>query len=426
MVRLSRRGLVLGAGASLVAAPFVALLGRRASADNGSGPKRLVIFFHPNGTIHDHWRPTGTETAFDFPAGSILEPLAAHKSDVLIVDGVDFVNQSNHDGGMAAMLTGSGRADSPSGGASVDQYIAATLGGTSRFPSLEFGVQTSAWGGNVQTRMSYSAAGVFVPPDDDPVSVYQRMFGSVLGDSTAAAKLLARRKSVLDVVRGDIGDLRKRVGYEEQTKLDAHLDALRRVETGLAGTVGCATPKAPATTNPYDNPSFPALGKSQMDLLVTALACGMTRVASIQWTHTVSPLVMSWLGLTDGHHSLSHSDDGNTAGVASYVEAERWYTQQFVYFIEQLKATPEPDGSGTLFDTTLVVWCKELGDGRLHDCLAVPFVLTSGGIFRVGRYLKLDHAPHQKLWVSVCQAMGLTNPTFGDPSYGTGPLEGLV
>src|ERR1041385_8064185 len=159
-------------------------------------------------------------------------------------------------------------------------------------------------------------------------------------------------------------------------------------------------------------------------MLVTALACGMTNVASIQWTHTVSPLVMSWLGITDGHHSLSHSDDSNTAGVASYVKAERWYTEQFAYFIEQLKATPEPDGSGTLFDTTLVVWCKELGDGRLHDCLSVPFVLTSGGAFRVGRYLTLKDAPHQKLWVSVCQAMGLTNPTFGDPTYGSGPLEG--
>src|ERR1041385_3959790 len=106
MARLSRRGLMLGAGASLVAAPFVALLGRYAKAGNGSGPKRLVIFFHPNGTIHKSWRPTGTETAFDFPAGSILEPLGAHKSDVLILDGVDFVNQSNHEGGIEATLTG--------------------------------------------------------------------------------------------------------------------------------------------------------------------------------------------------------------------------------------------------------------------------------------------------------------------------------
>jgi hypothetical protein len=426
MVRLSRRGLVLGTGACLVAAPFVALLGQRARADTGVGPKRLVIFFHPNGTVHKHWRPTGTEAAFDFPAGSILEPLGAHKSDLLIVDGIDFVNQSNHEGGMAAVLTGSGRADSPSKGASVDQFIAAKLGGTTRFSSLEFGVQTSAWGGNVQTRMSYSAAGAFVPPDDDPVSVYQRMFGALLGDQTAAAKLLARRKSVLDVVRGDIRDLSQRVGVEERAKLEAHLDAIRRVETGLSGTLGCAAPAAPVVANPYDNPSFPAIGKAQMDLLVAALACGMTRVASIQWTHTVAPTVFSWLGVNEGHHSLSHSDDGNATGVADYVKTERWYTEQFVYFIEQLKATQEPDGTGTLFDTTLVVWCKELGDGRLHDCKSVPFVMNGAGVFRPGRYVNFGGAPHQKLWVSVCQAMGLTNPTFGDPTYGSGPLEGLV
>jgi hypothetical protein len=274
--------------------------------------------------------------------------------------------------------------------------------------------------------MSYSGPGAFVPPDDDPASVYRRMFGELLGDPAAADALRLRRQSVLDVVRDDIADLRQKVGAPEREKLDAHLEALRRVETGLSGVAGCAEPPAPAPMSPYDNAQFPEIGRVQMDLLGTALACDMTRVASIQWTHTVAPTVFSWMGLSEGHHSLSHSDDNNTAGVAGYVQAERWYTEQFVHFLQRLKEIPEADGSGTLFDTTLVVWCKELGDGRLHDCLSVPFVMTSGGRFRVGRYVDFGGAPHQKLLVSICQAMGLTNPTFGDPSYGTGPLEGLV
>ena len=53
--------------------------------------------------------------------------------------------------------------------------------------SLEFGVQTSAWGGNVQTRMSYGGPGLYVPPDDSPKSAFERMFGDIGQCELAAA-----------------------------------------------------------------------------------------------------------------------------------------------------------------------------------------------------------------------------------------------
>ena len=83
-------------------------LGKVAQAQNQPVAKRLVVFFSPNGTSHQYWRPTGTETNFQFDTGSILEPLEALKSDLLILDGIDFHNATNHEGGMAAMLTGGG------------------------------------------------------------------------------------------------------------------------------------------------------------------------------------------------------------------------------------------------------------------------------------------------------------------------------
>jgi hypothetical protein len=427
MAKLTRRKLVRGLGAALLLGPFYALLERAASAQTSAGcARRLVLFFTPNGTVHHRWRPTGSGTTFDFPAGSILEPLADHKSRVVICDGIDFKNASNHEGGMAAMLTGSGTLSSQSQGMSVDQYIASEIGDESRFSSLELGVQTSAWGGGVQTRMSYSAPGSFVPPDDDPSHVFSRLFGAVSNDPTEIDRIRARRQSVIDVVREDVADLRARVGAEERKKLDLHLDSLRRVELGLSGVTGCAQPTPPAALNTYDNDRFPEIGQLQMDLLITALACDATRVASLQWSHTVAPQVFSWLGLSEGHHSLSHMDDGNAAGVEAFVKAERWYTEQFVYFLTRLAETPDPSGTGMLLDTTLLVWCKELGDGRLHDCLSVPFVLAGGGCFPPGRYVDFGGAPHQKLLVSLCQAMGLSNQTFGDASHGTGPLEGLA
>lgn len=426
----SRRQVLLGLGASLLAAPFGSLLRGPARADGGKRARRLLVFFSPNGTVHSRYRPTGGEKDFAFAPGSILEPLAKRRDDLVILDGIDFKGFDNHEAGMAGMLTGQGAPTHEGKGASVDQYVAGKLGGSTRFPSVELGVQTSAWGGSRQTRMCYAGPSTFVPPEDSPKNAWTRLFGGLSTKPGEIDATLARKKSVLDVVKGDLADLRGRVGAVEQRKLDDHLDAIRAVEKTLTTPVAasCTAPVAPIDLPLYDHKSFPAIGRAQTDLAVLALACGLTSVASIQWTHTVSPTVFSWLGLGDGHHELSHKPDENKKGVADFVAAERWFAEQFLYLLDKLAATPEPDGSGTLLDTSLVVWAKELGDGRMHDAKSVPFVLAgrAGGALRTGRYLKYAGEPHQKLLVSICQAMGLTNTTFGDPSHGTGGLGGLL
>jgi hypothetical protein len=421
MVHSNRRRFLAGLGASLIAAPVLGTLSRSTHA--ATAARRLVVMFSPNGTIHKHWRPSGSGTNFTFPAGSILEPLAPHKSRVIVCDGLDFVGAENHEAGMAHMLTGGGGLGTATSGMSLDQYVAKQIGQSERFASLEFGVQTSAWGGNTQTRMSYAGPGIYVPPDDSPKSVFTRMFGDAVGGPGQLDATLARKKSILDLVSGELTSLRTQVGTDERVKLDEHLEALKKVENGLKGPA-CSVPTAPAATNTYDNDAFPTIGQLQMDLLVMALTCGMTRVASIQWNHTVGPVVMSWAGVSEGHHGLSHSDDGNAAGVAGFVATERWYASQFAYLIDKLATTPDPDG-GNLIDTTVVLWCKELGDGRMHDCKSVPFVLAGGGGLATGQYLNFGGKSHTHLLVSVCQALGLSNTTFGDPAKGSGPLTEL-
>jgi hypothetical protein len=391
--------------------------------------RRLLIFFSPNGTVHRFWRPAGSEASFSFAPGSILEPLAGWESRLLILDGIDFKGVSNHEGGMEAMLTGGG-AGTPSQGQSVDQLIAGRLPADTPFSSLELGVGTDAWGGGVQTRMLYAPGHTFVHPDQDPVNVYARLFGPADQTPEQLDARLLRKQSVLDTLRDELAVLRSRVGAEEYEKLDAHLDALRRMENGLAGPAGNLSCDAPAPVmqlDPNAHENFADLTRAQTDLLVTALACGMTRVASLQLSHTVGPHVFSWLGLSEGHHALSHMDDSNTAGVAQFVQAERWISEQFGYLLGQLDALPEPGADGSLLDHTLVVWAKELADGRLHNNESVPFILAgASGYLNAGHFLQLGGEPHQKLLVSLCHAMGLDNATFGDPAHGTGPLSGLT
>lgn len=428
-MRINRRQSLKSMGAALLCAPFYRLLSEPARARAAIAPKRIIFWFSPNGTVHKHWRPAGGETDFSFAPGSILEPLAAHRDSLIILDGLDFVGTrgGSHEGGMEHALTGGG-------GPSLDQFMASQLGMATAFPSIELGVQTSAWGASIQTRLSYNDKHQYVHPEDDPSAAYRRLFGgaSAAAPSTGSAPVADPRKSVLDVVRGELNALKKQLGAEEQIKLDAHLDSLRQIErrtagAAAAGGASCGGMQAPKIADPKSNEQFPEVGKLQMDILVAAAACDLSRVLTLQWTHTVSPTIFSWAGASEGHHELSHKDDGNQAGVASFVLAERWVTEQFVAFLDRLKATPEADGSGTLLDTSTVVWVKELGDGRLHDFKSVPFIIAGGGngYWNSGRYLKMDAVPHQKLLVSLGQSMGIAMESFGSDMV-TGALGGLT
>ena len=432
-MHISRRRWLRGAGAAFLCAPFYRLLAAPSQVRAALAPKRIIFWFSPNGTIHKFWRPTGSEANFDFSAGSILEPLAAHKSKLLVLDGLNFerTRGGSHEGGMEHMLTGGGAA-------SVDQFIASQLGMATPFASIELGVQTSAWGAGIQTRMAYNDQHQFVHPEDDPVAAYRRLFGGSVAPAAQSGAPAGPnlKKSVLDLLQGELADLEQQLGNEERRKLDAHVDALRQIERRVAavpaaaGTAGaavsCGSLKAPTLADAKSNERFPDVGGLQADILVAAAACDLSRVLSLQWSHTVSPAILSWAGANEGHHELSHKDDSNTAGVAAFVTAERWFSGQFASLLDKLKATPEPDGSGTLLDTSTVVWVKELGDSRLHDFKSVPFVIAGGGNghWQSGRYLKLADQPHQKLLVTLCQSMGVNVDHFGVTDI-TGALAGV-
>lgn len=422
-INTSRRRFIHSLGASTLALPFVQHLQGTAHANEG-GPKRLFIFFTPNGTIPQHIWPSGSQSNFQFASGSIWEPLDAYKQDLVFIKGLEFYNATNHEAGMEAMLTNNGGMGTTTNNQSLDQLIAAHLGAPTRFTSLELGVQTSSWGGSNQTRMSYAGPGIFVTPDDNPSNVYQRMFGELLVGSEEAAQRRGRRQSIVDITRSQILDLRQRLGTEERIKLDAHTESLAQLENTIHAIPQCSPSEEPSGLVTYSNEQFPDIAQAQMDLAVTALACDMTRVVSLQMSHTVGPPVFSWIGVHEGHHSLSHGADGTTAA-EEYVLCERWFSEQFATLIQKLKDQPDPEG-GSLFDSTLVVWAKELGDGRMHVCTDVPFVLGGGGAFLGGRYLDVGQEYHSTLLVSIAQAFGMELDTFGDPGSGSGGLGDLT
>lgn len=438
---LSRRAVLRGLGGIAVALPFLeGMAPKRALAS--PAPRRFVPFFTANGNV-----PQGTGDGADFALTPELSALAPHRKDLLLLTG--FNNQvaahspgDNHQRGIGCMLTGAKLGTEPlfcealcepgaeeyvgwATGPSLDQVLARTegIGDQTRFPSLELGVGVQI--GTVYARMSYASGGRPVAPEDDPLAVFNRLFGQ------ASPELRARRKSVLDTVSEDYAALDARLGAEDRRRLDAHLTAVREIELthtspGFSPAGTCQLPAIDRPGDIYGNASYPAVGKAQMDLLVMALACDLTRVASLQWDTSVSNVVHSWLpGVVMGHHDLSHEDPANASIQAQLRAIEGWYASQLAYLIAALGAVPE--GEGTLLDSTVVLWCNELSKGFDHTLHDLHWMLAGscGGAFDTGRLVRLKGDPHNDLLLSIANAMGSSIDSFGDPEFCLGPMAGL-
>lgn len=86
MKPLSRRTLLLGAGA-ILALPFLdAMRPVRARASEPVATPPILWFFFPNGVIPSHFRPAGTGTTYSLPP--LLSPLAPVADRVRIVSGL--------------------------------------------------------------------------------------------------------------------------------------------------------------------------------------------------------------------------------------------------------------------------------------------------------------------------------------------------
>lgn len=423
---MNRRTLLRRSAASVIAAPFLRLLERPARASTGKA-RRLLIFFTPDGNIPTRWTPEGSGVDYSFAADSILEPLTDYREHLLVLGGMDLSDAVGHSGAMAAVLTNHGDASSETGGMSLDQFVASRLNAPTRFASLELGVQTSLAGGTEDSRVSYAGPESWVTPDDDPRSVYTRLYGDLIGNAAAADRLLRRRASVLDLAMDELSDLRGRLGAEERIRLEAHLSSLRDLERALSGSDSCAPSLEPEYMSIYSNDNFPDLTRAQLALAVQALACDATRVATVQLSTTLSSTVFTWLGHSLSHHSLSHAEDATGEMAQGFVEDERWFAEQFAYLLDLMLATPDPETGESLLEDTVVLWAKELGEGRSHKTTDVPWVLAgpAGGAFTPGRYVDLGGVPHARVMVSICQALGLDNESFGDAEVGTGPVEDL-
>jgi hypothetical protein len=163
------------------------------------------------------------------------------------------------------------------------------------------------------------------------------------------------------------------------------------------------------------------------DLAVSALGCGLTRVAAIEFGHhQATQIEIPEIGAGEWHNFL------HSGLFDQLVALERWLCEQFVLTAQRLQALPSPDGDGTLYDHTLMVWTRGMADAVVHTGTDMRFVLAGGaGGYLThapnGRYLAGNGQAHQRVLFNVCEAMGVTDFTgFGSEGEPFGPREPLA
>lgn len=433
MSDFSRRSFLRGSAALGAAGALGSLFPWLSARAAGDRIPRLVLFYTPHGTVWNRWRPTGTESSFAF--SPILAPLEGFRDRLVVLDGLRMNNPYDHrvphTYDFPALWSGSpidldsewfrrpdhGVTFGWNLGTTVDQALAARRDpAITPFPTVELGI--GCVGAHPATRMIYS--GPYKPkhPVDDPVAAYTHLFSSL--SETAGER--ARRKSVLDAVRGELATVQSGLSASDRARLDAHATALREVEYSLSGGVECDDP---------DQPSGGGLDVAvdqQLDLMAAALGCRLTDVISFQ--HRVADndgSLYPWVGIeSGGHHSTSH--DTSEAAQDRLAELYTWYSRRFARLLAALDAIPDGDGYSVL-DNSLVIWGTEISQGWNHGLDNIPFVVAGGACGRMqgNRWLQPSGMAHNRLLVSACHYMGFDEvETYGMTDTGSGGVPGLI
>lgn len=431
MRKWNRRDFAKAAGIGALFAPFIRMVAP-SHAQPTTGPAKYLFIFFSNGTEPSVWSPRGS-TASSLVHSQMTEPLSPLNDNLVLIEKLDSMGTASSHGGPGG-LTGAGFSGKPL--ISLEQYASdqlQELGVSMQIPNLVLGGVAS------ETQSTFFRNNRPLTPIFSPTSAYAAIFGGggvdLPGESgeAAADARLRRRQSMLDVLNSEIGELSQTLGAEERIKLQAHTDSLRQLEERILKqiearsmppevVVQCTTPAEPGGGSD-------ALANSvlHMDLAINAFACDLTRIAAVQFGHHSSTQVdIAEVGAAgDWHNGFIHSDNPRTR----LLNVERWLAKQFVAAADQLKATPAPDGNGSLFDQTLMVWARDMGDAVVHDGTDMRFALSggAGGYLKTGgSYIDGGGQAHSKVLFNVLEAMGISETSaFGDETTDREPIAAI-
>jgi hypothetical protein len=402
----------LGAGA-LSLMPCFNLFGAEAP---GSGfPKRFVFIRKSNGerplelalptfsaqdkALDEKKQPL--EVALDRHELPVyLRGLEKHKANMCILQGLScMMSENGHFSYSSVMGAYKSNRDSLSGikRATIDFELAKL------YPS-PFGHIELSLTGNFSTHRTgivsgYSASG----PHQrnycyaDPMTAYNELFRAVTNPSVvhsdnAMFKFLEREETFKSSTLQ---------GYEK-LKLSNHVNSIEAIQARnlkLSKMAGSITKHLPKIDKVHENGGLTATSpqkqEAMTEILIAALIAGLTNVV----TYTIDELSTPMRGLPGNEgdnvniHGLGHN--GSFSGIPADKIRENiriLHMQQVARIVERLKAVPE--GNGTMFDNTMIMYFPENGEGHHSIGTEAPFVILTGdkcNLDLAGRYIRLPY-----------------------------------
>jgi hypothetical protein len=439
---LPRRTFLRGMGAA-VALPLLDSMVPALSAMQGSAATptaRLGFFYAPNGTYLPNFHPTAVGRNFEWTP--VLRPLENLRDHIVVVSGLANKGAENlSEGGGVHTRVGTSwlsgvRPKKTEGadieaGTSIDQMAAPVISGDTPLQSLQLALDYDFVVGSCengyscvyQRTFSWKTPTMPMPMESNPRAVFERMFGE--GGSTAErAARLKRDRSVLDLAMEDMARLLKRVGVRDRATVDEYLTAVRDVEQRIQRAERqSGESAAPIGDQPVGIPdSFDDHAKLMFDLNLLAFQADVTRVSAFQISRELSGRPYPWIGVPDGHHTVSHHQlDPEKIVKATKINA--YHMSLFARLVEKMKQTP--DGDGSLLDHSILMYGTGMGDSDHHTPVNLPVVLAGGGCGQLvgGRHLQYPaNTPLTNLGMTLLAKVGVEKTQIADS---TGRLEDL-
>jgi len=445
--RLSRRAVLRGLGATLSLPLFDAMVPAFASpaVQKSLAVNRMAFLYVPNGIVMEAWTPAGGVGST--PLGElprITTALTPYRNDILMLSGLTSDGGRAHGDGPgdhgragAAYLTGvhpkKTYGKDLKTGISMDQIAARQLENKTRFGSLELGCEEGIQGGNCDNgyscaysnSISWRTENTPNPPEIRPRAVFERLFGAASDEKDPAKRQRQQeyRRSILDLVLGDAQSLQKTLGGDDRRKLDEYLSSVRDVEKRIEGVEKANTKQVvaevPSSSIPTD---FAEHSHLMFDLMTLAFQTDATRVVTVLLGIEQSPRNYPEIGLTEGHHGLTHHS-GDKAKIEKVTQINEYHIKQFTWLLDKMKSIR--DGDGSLLDNSMIIYGASLADGNSHQHHNLPTVLAGRGhgTLQPGRHVRYpNETPITNLYLSMFDKMGVTAGSIGDS---TGRLDNL-
>lgn len=429
---LSRRTFLRGVGVS-IALPFLEIMAPTESyAQNNTYTGFVYV---PNGWYRrsDQFFPEESGSNYSMP--QLLEPLAAHRDDFMMISNLD--NQGgrgNGDGAGDHARAGGSYLSSVKllknnsqvgGGQTIDRHISNVTRDSTPLDMLLMG-----YGGNDANDSGYNSSNMRLSWKsstepvawDSPETIFQRLI-STQNDNSAeveADKRRELRKSVLDfVINDDLPKLRSQLGATDKEKLDSYLSGLRDVErqvqSGFTEAKSC---------NIIDGSDADGNMTEQIDLMlslmVNAFQCDLTRVGVVSMGRELNGFRPNGLGLTTGWHDISHYS-GDEDKQLAYIDIGLWVAQRGAHLMDKLS-------EAGLTQSSLISFGAGTGGdfSQAHGDNNLPTLLMGHGNGSVtsGRHLMLNNVtPLANLWATMANNAGVpvNNNSWGQ--YGTGLID---